>query len=113
MKKKYGALRFISGLYLVLGVMVFFVTLAGSVFVFIGSSGTSPNVGGAVSVAISGIFMAIGLLAFSEIISVIIDMEESARITAVSMQRLAKSLGSNSESHMRKRQLNEIDDPAF
>lgn len=114
MKKKYGTLRFISALYLILSVFVFFIALAGGVFVLTSpNGGAMTNVATAISVVVSGILVATGLLAVSEFISLIIDMEESARITAVSMQRLVKGLSDNLETRVRKHQSNEIEDPVF
>jgi hypothetical protein len=109
MKKRYGALRFISGLYKFCSWLVFLFSIIGAAGVLISSSNYPyyrPDILGALSVALSGMLMATGLLAFGQLINLLIDMETNSRTTAIAMQRMARN------SSGRKQQ-NEFDDSAF
>lgn len=108
MQKRYGVLRFISGFYKVVGIIMGIFTLLSALGIcatsVLGTSGltqTLQNSGlpvglgaGSVVVGILAAFMtiifgalsALGIYAFGELISLMISMEENTRVTAALLQ---------------------------
>jgi len=108
MKTKFGVLRFISGFYKVVGIIVGVITIISALGIcltsvlgtttFLGGLSQSANNSGlpialgasgvlvgiisAIGTIIGGALAALGLYAFGELISLLISLEENTRITA-------------------------------
>lgn len=111
MQKRYGVLRFISGFYKTIGIIIGILTILSAVAIcatsVLGTSllgglaqnvqgsgiplalGASSVVGGiigAVFTVIGGALGALGVYAFGELISLVISMEENTRQSALALQ---------------------------
>jgi hypothetical protein len=97
METKYGALRTISVIYKILGILV----LAGTVLAFLASllGASSLNYGygfnlggifGALLVLIPGLILAVSLYAFANLIDLLLATEENTRSTAYLLAELVK-----------------------
>lgn len=93
MKKKFGALRIISGIFKVLAVLFLLGGIAATglgIFALTRPGGggfTATTIAPAVVPVIAGIIGMILLLAFSQIFDLLLSLEENTRLTAVLLQR--------------------------
>lgn len=111
MQKRYGVLRFISGFYKVIGIIVGVLTVLSAVGIcatsvlgssFLGSltqnvqgtaiplaagaSGVVAGIIGGLVTIFAGALSALGLYAFGELISLVISLEENTRMSAKALQ---------------------------
>jgi hypothetical protein len=112
MQKRYRALRFVSGLYKIIAILLFLVAIVGGIGAAFVAGGpipvlnattgvitTIPNqnplissVIAFVATFISGAILAISLYAFANLIDLLIATEENTRLTAALLNRVSKQL---------------------
>lgn len=112
MQTRFGVLKFISGFYKVVGIIVGVIALLSALGIcatsvlgtsllsglsrdlqnsgvqpFLGASSILAGIFSALGTIIGGAFAALGLYAFGELISLLISLEENTRITAALLQK--------------------------
>ncbi len=112
MEKKYRALRFISGLYKIIAIIIFLLAIVGAIGAALIGGGPSlaynpttgtiitvPNQNPVVSAVVAfvgtllgGAILAVSLYAFANLIDLLIATEENTRMTAALLNRLGRRL---------------------
>jgi hypothetical protein len=94
MKKRYRALRIISGIYRFLGGLLLILAIAAAVITIVtapeATRFSTPVLISAGTALGGGLFSALTLLAFGELFSLLIALEENTRASSMLLQKLYK-----------------------
>lgn len=98
MEKRYGALRIIAGIYIYGSMLVFALMVAISIANVILSRYPSVALGGALVTIGLAALSTLGLVAFGQLIRLLISLEENSRASTALLTRLVKLQAANSNS---------------